>query len=319
MRVPISFVFVCEPRKLEHKAIVLAASFRQRFGPEAELVAAIPQYDASANAVSARTAAIFDRLGVRTAPFASPFGRAYPIGNKLACLGMPLRQRVRVFLDTDIFVCRAAGDLPDLAARLSEGPPAVAGVPATHCHVGDAEWTALYRKFGLSDPARTHRNMSARHAHPPYLNAGVVATNAGPRFAEAWQMVTQAMLDDPSLRRSLKHPWADQVALPIAAALSHLELVTLGTDWNFPSWSARARTGSPPVFYHYQVMLRLLRDRPVRTAALDLLRQEPRWVARAFLAEVGDYARSRTKRSWQRLQQRAEPRRAPSGGPQTGS
>lgn len=319
MPVPVSFVFVCEPGKLENKAIVLAASFRRRLGSEAELVAAIPQYDARANAVSARTAAIFDRLGVRTVPFDSPFGRAYLIGNKLACLGLPLHNRVRFFLDTDIFVCRAADDLPEPARQLSEGPPAVAGVPATHCHVSDAEWTALYRKFALGDPPRSQRNMSARQAHPPYLNTGVVGTNAGPWFAQAWQTVAQAILDDPSVRQLLKHPWADQVALPIAVAQSDLQLVTLGTDWNFPSWSARARTGRPPVFYHYQVLHRVLRDRPVRQAALDLLRREPPWVAAAFLREVGDYARSRAGHAWQRLQQRAQPRRAPSGGPQTGN
>lgn len=82
------FVFFCQQGGLELKAMLLAASLKRYLRCDYECVAAIPQRATQWGTVSSDTLAFMQDLGVRTVPITNPINEYYPIGNKVACLGM---------------------------------------------------------------------------------------------------------------------------------------------------------------------------------------------------------------------------------------
>jgi hypothetical protein len=70
-------------------------------------VAAIPQPAAQWGTVSAETLAFMHDFGVRSVPITNRINNEnYPIGNKLACLGIDTPTDKLIFLDSDILCLR---------------------------------------------------------------------------------------------------------------------------------------------------------------------------------------------------------------------
>jgi hypothetical protein len=101
-----SFVFVCQAGELEIKSMLLATSLQRFLRCNYELVAAIPQPTSQWGQISASTQALMQTLGVRSVPITNSIDLNYPIGNKVACLGIESSADKIVFLDSDILCLR---------------------------------------------------------------------------------------------------------------------------------------------------------------------------------------------------------------------
>ena len=100
------FVFICQQGELEIKSMLLATSLKRYLRCEYELVAAIPEPATRWGSISKNTLDLIQTLGVRTAPVINRINENYPIGNKVACLGIETQAEKIVFLDSDILCLR---------------------------------------------------------------------------------------------------------------------------------------------------------------------------------------------------------------------
>jgi hypothetical protein len=264
------FVFVCQQGELEAKAMLLAASLRHSLPPGHELVAALPAPASRWGSPSTATLAILRRLSVRMVEIVNRVSPDYPIGNKIDCLAVETSCRRIVFLDSDMLLLRAVDLAPLTAARL-------AAVPASGAHVTLDEWALFYRACGLPPPSVLTRTLLSGELTPPYFNSGFVSVDAAlaPALAEEWSGCATRLLADAGLPRSVRRRFLDQVTLPIAAARLGIDILALPPEWNFPSWGMRIGDGTPPAFFHYQRMARLLEENAPRAMFRSLLESQP--------------------------------------------
>jgi hypothetical protein len=279
MTQPASFVFVAQAGRLEGMALLLAASLRHHAGFDHELIAAVPGPAAEWGSLARETLDAFDELRVRSEPIQNPFGQAYPIGNKFACLALPARSERLVFLDSDMVMLDA---LPD--SRPFRAP--IEAVPTSRSHCPEALWEKLYRAQGLEPPSSRLRTTGSRESTPPYFNSGVVSISRDTGFAETWLQCAQRIDCDPGVPHRVKRPWLDQVALPIAAALLGHPVTPLPIEYNFPSWEDHLEPGTGTLFYHYQKPEVLLRRPDLLLAARQALSNFP--LARRAVSLHGD-------------------------------
>lgn len=96
------FIFVCQQGSLELESMLLAASLKRYLRCDYECVAAIPQPATQWGTVSEDTLVFMHDLGVRTVPITNRINENYPVGNKVACLGIDTPADKLIFLDSDI-------------------------------------------------------------------------------------------------------------------------------------------------------------------------------------------------------------------------
>jgi hypothetical protein len=264
------FVFVCQQGELEAKAVLLAASLRRPLPSGAELVAALPTPRSRWGSPSPETFAILRRLSVRTVEIVNRVSPDYPIGNKIDCLAVETACRRTVFLDTDMLLLRPADLAPLADAR-------IAAVPASGAHVGLDDWAIFYRACGLPPPSASARTLLSGEVTPPYFNSGFVAVESAlaPALADAWSECAAQLLAGGDLPAKVRDRFLDQITLPIAAARLGVDIRPLPPEWNFPSWGMRIGDGAVPAFFHYQRMVRLLRETATKTMFRSLLESEP--------------------------------------------
>ena len=253
-----SISFVCEPGRLEAQALLLAASLRVAY-PDLSLVAATPR------PLPAATIQAFDALGVSRQTISNPLDADYPIGNKIAALGVAADLGIRVFLDSDM-LCLRAWDWTVLSSH------ALAAKPADLATFGsDALWQLLYSRFDLAPPAQRVIATVSEHLMHPYFNAGMLATTAAAALAQTWAQTCRAIdaMKDVNPRR----PWLDQIALPIAAARLGLDTRSLSEAWNYPAHIKPLR--GAPHLVHYHVPAAVAREPALLATVRQILAECP--------------------------------------------
>lgn len=287
-----SVSFVCEPGRLEAQALLLAASLRSTW-PHLELVAAVPR------ALPAATSQALAALRVTELEIGNPLASDYPIGNKLAALGVGAGDGLRIFLDSDM-LCLERWDWGVLATH------PLAAKPSDLATFGNATlWRDLYARFALAPPAQRVLSTVSEQLMHPYFNAGMLATTRAGELAAEWAQVCLAIdsMQDINPRR----PWLDQIGLPLAAARLGLAVRSLGEAWNYPAHIKPLR--DTPNLVHYHVPAVIAREPALvkRVAALlalyppvaALVRADAAWqpVTKALELHAAKAAR-RSRKRW---------------------
>lgn len=236
---------ICQAGELELKAALAIASIRAYHpdGPDLDIVAAIPD-TALWGTIRPETEALLGRLGARLVDIRSPFGTDYPIGNKLAAVGVPTEAATTLFLDSDILCCRpfdpAVLQTTDVMAKPSD---------LNTFKASREQWQAVYGLFGLAAPEARVITTVSQETIAPYFNAGVLSVGNGVEFSEIWIETTRAI--DRAALEIQKRPWLDQVALPVACARARRAIGCLTEAWNYPVHLRRLPESPLPVFCHY--------------------------------------------------------------------
>lgn len=251
-----SFVFICQAGELEIKSMLLAASLKHFLRCDYECVAAIPQPVSQWGQISASTQALMQTLGVRSVPITNPIDLNYPIGNKVACLGIESTADKIVFLDSDILCLREFS--PKTQRELAEifQAPFAAKPADLATFTRDAQsWQPVYELFQLPLPQWRVIATVSGELMLPYFNAGVIALSNGINFAPVWQQCCQQIDAQPTIAN--KRPWLDQIALPIAVSKLNLKHHCLDERFNYPAHLKPLPTHLPIwCHYHWPTVIR---------------------------------------------------------------
>lgn len=224
-----SFIFVCQQGELEIKSMLLAASLRRFLRGEYELVAAIPQPASRWGMVSEKTLALMQALKVRSVPITNRLDENYPIGHKVACLGIETSAKNVVFLDSDILCLQEF--CPD---TVFDAPFGAKPVDLANFARGDAApWQPVYDLFQLPLPKERVISTTSGELILPYFNAGVVAVQNGLNFGSVWEECCRKIDAAPSITN--KRPWLDQIGLAVAVSRLKLKYRCLDERFNFPA------------------------------------------------------------------------------------
>jgi hypothetical protein len=215
---------VAQAGRLEHEAILLAASLRHSDpGFTGTLYIAEPQPGAlwdNDPRLGATSRAALESLGATILPFdSSTFGTAYPQGNKIEALAA-LPDSPFLFLDTDTLVTGPLSDIPfdftkPAASMRREGTwPKVELYGPTYAQT----WKALYDRFGLDYEASLDLAQPAEYwQRHLYFNAGWFFHQSPHTFGSRFLAYARSIRDDPpdELVCQELYPWLDQIALPL--------------------------------------------------------------------------------------------------------
>jgi len=203
--------------------MLLAASLRRFLRCQYELVAAISQ------PVSEKTLALMQALEVRSVPITNHLDENYPIGNKVACLGIETSADKIVFLDSDILCLREF--CPD---TVFDAPFAAKPVDLANFSRGEAvPWRPVYELFQLPLPKERVISSTNGELILPYFNAGVIAVQNGLNFGAVWEECCRKIDAAPSITD--KRPWLDQIGLAVTVSLLKLKYRCLDERFNFPA------------------------------------------------------------------------------------
>lgn len=263
------FVFVCQAGELEVKSLLLAASLRRHLRCDYELVAAIPRPEAIWGTPSAATLALLHRLEARTAAIENPIDAGYPIGNKLACLGIETAAGKVVFLDSDMLCLREF----EGGRRFERSQVNVKPADLATFGSDPARWRAAYGACGLEVPAQRVCATVSGETMPPYFNAGFVAALRASSLAAEWIACARILEGDPSVPD--KRPWLDQIALPVALARLGLAPDYLDERYNFPAHLKPLDPDNLPWFCHYHFPAVLRREPLANNLVIELADEYP--------------------------------------------
>lgn len=274
------FVFVCQQGELEPKSLLLAASLRHYLRCDFELVAALPLPEAVWGRPSSATLGFLAELGVRVAGIENPIGPDYPIGNKLACVGIETTADKVVFLDSDMVCLREFRH----EARFNQPFSAKPADFATFAPEPE-QWQRCYAAMGLPLPPERMTATVSGQLMPPYFNAGAIVVHRTAGLGEAWIEAARAIDADESVLN--KRPWLDQIALPVALARLGLPTDCLDERYNYPSHVKPLNNAELPYFCHYHTPA-VLRREPLANALVAglaerhpalgaMLREEKAW------------------------------------------
>lgn len=233
-----TLVFVSQRGELELKSWLLAASLRRHLPPDTRLVAALPASDPPTQATLSGLAA----LKVETVVIENPLAADYPIGHKIACLG--ITEGPVVFLDSDMLCTRAWSP----TAWFREGECWAKPVDLANFGADPGFWAPIYQHFGLALPDRRLLATVSGKTVFLYFNAGLVATTQGARLAEAWRDCCCVIDANPAIDN--KRPWLDQLGLPVAITQLGLDARGLDERFNFPA-HLRPLPEDLPFVVHY--------------------------------------------------------------------
>lgn len=260
------FVFVCQHGQLEIKSSLLAVSLKRNLKCDFELVAAIPGPEETWGSSGPETMDLFQEIGVRTVGIENLVDSDYPIGNKVSCLGVETDADKIIFLDSDILCCSEFSGHERFSVPFNAKP---VDVNTFTYDVG--VWDYIYQKFGLPIQSQRVITTVSYELVPPYFNAGMIAVDNDPAFMDLWVDVCRQIDADPAIQN--KRPWLDQVALPIAVALSGKEYDCLDERFNYPAHVKPISPGSTPYFCHYHVP-QVIRREPLLNNLCEALLDE---------------------------------------------
>lgn len=268
-RTDFTILFVCQAGELEIKTLLLAASLQKYLQGRCRCVAAVPGPKARWGRVSSQTYRVLADLGVDVVGITNPVGPHYPIGNKIACLGLPVETEYAMFLDTDV-VCLRPFD-----------PARYFGAMDVYAKAADmlsfgrapAAWKEVYQVLGMTLPRRRTLTTLTHELGPPYFNAGVVIARRCSGLGQEWARI--ARIIDRAEHIGDKYPWLDQVALPVAIERLGLSLQCLGECFNYPLHLKPLPQGTLPFLCHYHWPGIIRREPRLGEVVRDLLHSHP--------------------------------------------
>jgi hypothetical protein len=258
------FVFVCQQGELEIKSMLLAASLRHYLrSDDYELVAAFPQPERRWRTVSAKTRTLIQTLGVRSVPIANGIDKNYPIGNKVACLGIETPAEKIVFLDSDILCLHEFFPETIFNAPFNAKPADLATF---------TQWQPVYDLFRLPLPKKRVISTTSGQLMLPYFNSGVIAVQNGQNFGQVWEACCQKI--DAAASITNKRPWLDQIALPIAVKQLNLKTNYFDERFNYPT-HLKPLPQSLPFLAHYHSASVIRREPRLNQLAKELAQTYP--------------------------------------------
>ena len=215
---------IAEAGRLEHEAILLAASLRQSDpGFQGTLFIAEPQPGPKWQddpSISNRTRKLLTALGATILPFESrAFGSDYPHGNKIEALA-ELPDAPFLFLDTDTLVTGPLSRIPFDFAKPSASMRRENTWPKVELYGPTATqtWKSLYDRFGLDFETSLDRSQPEDYWQRfLYFNAGWFFHQSPRAFGNrllAWAKDIRAN-PPPELVCQELFPWLDQITLPL--------------------------------------------------------------------------------------------------------
>lgn len=244
------FTFVCQPGELEIKSLLLAASLKRYLRGDYECVAAIPQPVTRWGDLSATTTTLLSTLGVRTVPITNRIAEDYPIGNKVAALGIETPADRVVFLDSDILCLRDFSPDTWFQAPFNAKPADLAILT-----YDVQRWQKMYRLVNLPLPTWRQIATVSGELMLPYFNAGVIAIQNGLGFAQVWEECCRLIEADDTITD--KRPWLDQFGLPVALTQLNLPHHSLDERLNYPAHLKPLPAALPFLcHYHWPAVLR---------------------------------------------------------------
>ncbi|MCX7643717.1 MAG: hypothetical protein N2Z62_00275 [Rhodobacteraceae bacterium] len=222
---PFNILIVAQRGRLEHEAVLFAASLRRSSpGFAGRLIVAEPQPGPlwpRDPRIGAPVRALLADLGAEIRPFESRhFGAAYPYGNKIEALALLPPGEPFAFFDTDTLV---TGDLarvpfpwgrPSASMRREGTWPVIEPYGPGYGEI----WRSLHERFGLDYESSLDLSQPDEHwERYLYFNAGWFFGADPAAFGERFLRFALAIRDDPppTLVCQSLDPWLDQVALPL--------------------------------------------------------------------------------------------------------
>lgn len=225
-RAPFNILIVAQSGRLEHQALIFAASLRAASpGWQGRLIVAEPRPEGAwaghQTTLSPEHRRLLGEMGAEIAPFtARHFGAAYPHGNKIEALALLPPGKPFLFLDTDTLITAELADLPfdftrPAASMRREGTwpqpplygPGYAGI-----------WRSMYGRFGLDyEPTLDLTQPDEHWERYLYFNAGWFFGADPAEFHRRFLNWALAIRDDPQdeLANQVLDPWLDQAVLPL--------------------------------------------------------------------------------------------------------
>jgi hypothetical protein len=270
--------FVCQAGELELKSLLLAASLRKFLSRDIEIIAAVPRPESVWGAPSSLTLDLMDRLGVRIAYIENPFNFEYPIGNKLAAIGVETSATATIFLDSDM-LCMQHFD-PEKVFTLP-----FSAKPADLATFGKdrSVWLELYDLAGCDFTESTVQTTFSKDTIAPYFNAGVVCVRNGSEFSKVWVDICRKIYSRQDINN--KFPWLDQIGLPLAVTKLHYPIQCLNEAHNFPAHLRSLDSVNQPLLCHYHTASVIAREPLLKSLVNSLLVQYPELV-RYFVENV---------------------------------
>lgn len=244
MKPEFCIVFICQAGELEIKSSLLAASLCQNLDRfNVDIVAAVPAPEVWGD-ISATTRSLMDRLGIREVIVRSPFGKEYPIGNKISAIGVATDAPITIFLDSDI-LCMQKLDTSNLYTQGLKAKPADLSTFSNK----KTSWHTIYSHLGLDVPAHRVLSTVSKQVMLPYFNAGVICVKSGQEFSSAWLRIAKHIDEAKDVEN--KRPWLDQITLPVTVHFLNYVTEILGDAYNYPAHLKRIDESDVPILCHY--------------------------------------------------------------------
>lgn len=222
-----NIIFICQKGQLEIESILLAWSLRNTLSQKINLIAACPRHADWAE-LSDSTLKALNFLEVKFAFFDAPFGSFYPIGNKIAALGLLDDKQESCFLDSDILSIEDWETPHDLKDYTHVVKPAHRGTWGS-----ELEWKELYNFFNLVESSKRVELTISKKISYPYFNSGVIFTQTPKTLSTSWMHHAQLLMGENQKFKKL-YPWLDQITLPFALENTG-SWATINEYYNFPA------------------------------------------------------------------------------------
>ena len=262
-----AFIFISHG-VLEAESLLLAASLRRYLRCDYELIAAVTTHADLWGEPSEQALALFQELGVRTAPITNTIDPAYPTINRIFCLQIPTDADKVVVIDSDMLCMRPFDDEPRFGIPFNSKP---ASLRTFTTDLGP--WRAAYAETGVAMPEMRMPTTVSRQFIPPYFNTGLVAVDRDAGLGPVWLECCEQIMGNPSIPEVGR--WADQIALAVAVEKLGLPYDCLDDRHNFPLRLRPLDDEDLPWFCHYGNFRSAAREPLVASEVESLVAERP--------------------------------------------
>ena len=213
----IRFAMVADGERLIYDSFLLYCSIKYQM-PDAHIIIGIP-------ADNEKSLAIFDNTDVEKIDLPIPEmikddGGKYRFSNKVRLISL-LGNEPAFLCDSDMLMIKP---LPMKYFKTME----MAAAPDDRLS-WNGDWEMVYNMFNVPLPKHRVLTTITKELSFPYYNSGFVYTSNPKLFGEKWFEITSEIVKSNIPR---KYPFADQIALPVAAAAVNLEIHRLDDCFN---------------------------------------------------------------------------------------
>lgn len=209
--------FIVEPPDYQLMACYLAASLRENFGQDLQLVGYCPEQKLDTVLPEVKEALRRLRVDLRGFKTEGRFDPPYPHGNKLLATLEPRETDFSCFMDSDILCIR-----PNRVENILRDGHVTLSRAASMNWAPQSIWDKIYAICGMDLPEERFTLMKQRKgkARIPYFSSGLFSfpekhRNAeGLTFPQVWMQIAQQLDAAPDLPK--KRPYLDQMSMPLA-------------------------------------------------------------------------------------------------------